>query len=106
MRVLEWHSEYPSVGRYACDDVDEVESRGSEVAGEAKHVSSNELQISLASNSNHITLLPIYAMMHYNLHALTMPLICMGFPVGSTSWVLRLHINEFATSQRPESTNG
>jgi hypothetical protein len=107
MRVLEWHSEYPSVGRYACDDVDEVESRGSEVAGEAKHVSSNELQFSLAPNSsNHITLLPIYAMMHYNLHALTMPSICMGFPVGSTFSVLRLHTYEFTTSQGPESTNG
>jgi hypothetical protein len=90
MRVLEWHSEYPSVGRYACDDVDEVESRGSEVAGEAKHVSSNELQFSLAPNSsNHITLLPIYAMMHYNLHALTMPSICMGF-------LSALHFRSFA----------
>jgi hypothetical protein len=106
MRVLDWHSEYPSVGRYACDDVDEVESRGSEVAGEAKHVSSNELQISLAPNSNHITLLPIYATMHYNLHALTMPSICMGSLVGSTPSVLRLHTCEFTTSQRPESTNG
>jgi hypothetical protein len=106
MRVLEWHSEYPSVGRYAFDDVDEVESRGSEVAGEVKHVSSNELQISLAPNSNNITLLPIYAMMHYNLHALTMLSICMRSLVGSALSVLRLHTYEFTTSQRPESTNG
>jgi hypothetical protein len=106
MRVLEWHSGYPFVGRYACDDVDEVERRGSEVAGEAKHVSSNELQISLAPNSNHITLLPIYAMMHYNLHALTMLSICMRPLVGSALSVLRLHTYEFTTSQRPESTNG
>jgi hypothetical protein len=46
----------------ACESVDGVERGGSEVAGEAKHVSRQNFLGTV--NNNHTTLLPAMLMMH------------------------------------------